>query len=336
MTLQQKLAASFPNARPLQQGTGCSDHPCHAIAAEGELHWGDYDSSDGSPSFHRQTNRSPQNLRRSSSDRHRKRAAIQRAQVTGIDRTESRLGAADGHKRDSGRHRQLADRCATCFRYRSGKCRAGLWRERCTDLSPSMEIIYCHVRAIMDKYPDPRHGPIDQSWLGSRAEPFLIGKLFIFDDSWLWLRRTFLTVGRLPSAGIRTMLADTVTAGGYTDRRDPDSPTEVRRSPRSRSNFSKPSPTRPSSPSKTCGCSRNSGAQRRIARGPGASDGNGRGARHHQPLADGRAAGPRRHRRERRRVCGIDDVVLRLREGNTMVARAHFGPIPIPPRRDQY
>ena len=42
------------------------------------------------------------------------------------------------------------------------------------------------------------------------------------------------------------------------------------------------------------------GAQRRIARGPGASDGNSRGARHHQPLADGRAAGPRRHRRERR------------------------------------
>ena len=28
------------------------------------------------------------------------------------------------------------------------------------------------------------------------------------------------------------------------------------------------------------------------------------------------------------RVCGIDDVVLRLREGNTMVPRAHFGPIP--------
>ena len=29
------------------------------------------------------------------------------------------------------------------------------------------------------------------------------------------------------------------------------------------------------------------------------------------------------------RVCGIDDVVLRLHEGNTMVLRAHFGPIPI-------
>jgi len=28
------------------------------------------------------------------------------------------------------------------------------------------------------------------------------------------------------------------------------------------------------------------------------------------------------------RVCGIDDVVLRLREGDTMTVRAHFGPIP--------
>ena len=32
------------------------------------------------------------------------------------------------------------------------------------------------------------------------------------------------------------------------------------------------------------------------------------------------------------RVCGIDDVVLRLREGDDMVARAHFGPIPDWPR----
>ena len=28
------------------------------------------------------------------------------------------------------------------------------------------------------------------------------------------------------------------------------------------------------------------------------------------------------------RVCGIDDVVLRLREGDAMTVRAHFGPIP--------
>ena len=30
------------------------------------------------------------------------------------------------------------------------------------------------------------------------------------------------------------------------------------------------------------------------------------------------------------KVCGIDDVVLRLRDGDLMVARAHFGPIPMP------
>ena len=30
------------------------------------------------------------------------------------------------------------------------------------------------------------------------------------------------------------------------------------------------------------------------------------------------------------RVCGIDNVGLRLREGETMVSRAHFGPIPVP------
>ena len=33
------------------------------------------------------------------------------------------------------------------------------------------------------------------------------------------------------------------------------------------------------------------------------------------------------------RVCGIDDVVLRLREGNILVSRAHFGPIPMPASR---
>ena len=35
------------------------------------------------------------------------------------------------------------------------------------------------------------------------------------------------------------------------------------------------------------------------------------------------------------RVCGIDDLVLRLREGNTMVVRAHFGPIPTPTGREE-
>ena len=33
------------------------------------------------------------------------------------------------------------------------------------------------------------------------------------------------------------------------------------------------------------------------------------------------------------RVCGIDDMTLRLRDGNHMVARTHFGPVPPPPSR---
>ena len=37
------------------------------------------------------------------------------------------------------------------------------------------------------------------------------------------------------------------------------------------------------------------------------------------------------------RVCGIDDVVLRLRDGERMVARAHFGPVSISlPAKSQY
>src|SRR5262245_41466106 len=33
------------------------------------------------------------------------------------------------------------------------------------------------------------------------------------------------------------------------------------------------------------------------------------------------------------RVCGVDDITLRLREGSGMVSRAHFGPVPTPPSR---
>src|SRR5262245_53838779 len=36
------------------------------------------------------------------------------------------------------------------------------------------------------------------------------------------------------------------------------------------------------------------------------------------------------------RVCGIDDAVLRLREGNSMLLRAHFGSVPIPVGVDEF
>ena len=35
------------------------------------------------------------------------------------------------------------------------------------------------------------------------------------------------------------------------------------------------------------------------------------------------------------RVCGIDDVHLRLREGNSLISRGHFGPVPIPMSREE-
>ena len=110
----------------------------------------------------------------------------------------------------------------------------------------------------------------------------------------------------------------------------------VRRSVRSQINRShclKLLPIKRSSPSRTCGCSKNPGAQRRIARGSGASDRNRRGARHHQPLAHGRAPVLDAIVESAARVCGIDDVLLRLREGNDMVRGLISVPCPLPASR---
>ncbi len=69
-------------------------------------------------------------------------------------------------------------------------------------------------------------------------------------------------------------------------------------SPTSRSRCSRPSPTRRSSPSRTCGCSPSSQAtQPRADRGPGAADGDRRDPARHQPLADRPPAGVRHDRR---------------------------------------
>ena len=77
---------------------------------------------------------------------------------------------------------------------------------------------------------------------------------------------------------------------------------------------------------------RDSRAQRRIARGPEHQTATAevlgiisRSPTDVQPVLDAIVESAAR-------VCGIDDVVLRLREGNVMVSRAHFGSIPMPSR----
>ncbi len=98
----------------------------------------------------------------------------------------------------------------------------------------------------------------------------------------------------------------------------------------SRSSCSKPSPTRPSSPSRTCGLfkelgERNAELREALEHQTATAEVLGiisRSPTDVQPVLDAIVESAAR-------VCGIDDVVLRLREGNAMVPRAHFGPIPI-------
>ena len=98
----------------------------------------------------------------------------------------------------------------------------------------------------------------------------------------------------------------------------------------SRSLFSKPSPTRRSSRSRTCGLfkeleERNAELREALEHQTATAEVLGiisRSPTDVQPVLDAIVESAAR-------VCGIDDVVLRLREGNAMVSRAHVGPLPI-------
>ena len=138
--------------------------------------------------------------------------------------------------------------------------------------------------------------------------------------------------------GHRTVLGTPLLREGVADWGD--SAFAARRcglSPTSRSNCLKPLPTKPSSPSRTCGLfkelqERNAELREALEHQTATAEVLGiisRSPTDVQPVLDAIVESAAR-------VCGIDDVVLRLREGNVMVSRAHFGSIPIRPRRDQY
>ena len=136
----------------------------------------------------------------------------------------------------------------------------------------------------------------------SLVERSLIGRRFIFTISRQRPRREFPEAeSDSNSSGRRTILATPLLREGDADRSDHYSPnggsSVHREADRASRNLCRSGRHRHR---ERAAVQRTPGTQRRIARGAGASDGNRRGARHHQPLADGRAAGARRHRRERR------------------------------------
>ena len=139
------------------------------------------------------------------------------------------------------------------------------------------------------------------SWQSQLAEPLSTGKRSTSMTLRQQLKPNFRSAkARDERYGVRTVLAtpllrEGVPIGAIMIRRH-GGPSLHRQADRTSQNLRRSGGDRHRERAAVQG---NPGAQRRIARGPGASDGNGRGARHHQPLADGRAAGPRRHRRER-------------------------------------
>ena len=104
------------------------------------------------------------------------------------------------------------------------------------------------------------------------------------------------------------MLRDGVPIG--VDRRRPRGGAD--RSPTVRSRSSRPSPTRPSSPSRTSACSRSSRPQPRPHRDPRAADGDGRDPARHLELADRRPARLRHDRRRAPSGCATRSSARRL------------------------
>ena len=108
----------FPKAKLSPTSTRYSDNPGCTVTAREIADRGNYNSAHRGPTLHRQADRTARNLRRSSGDRDRERPAVHRIQ--GIS------GTANCDERNSGCHRQLADRYPAGVGYRCRKRRTTL------------------------------------------------------------------------------------------------------------------------------------------------------------------------------------------------------------------
>ena len=138
-------------------------------------------------------------------------------------------------------------------------------------------------------------------------------------------------------SGTRTMLVTPLLREGLPIGTINIRRTEVRPLPRSRSNCSKPLPLSPLSPSRMSGLfkefqERNAELREALEHQTATAEVLGiisRSPTDVQPVLDAIVESAAR-------VCGIDDVVLRLREGDTMDATGSFWFHTDSPRRDQY
>ena len=222
---------------------------------EGEADRGDLHPADRGPAVHRPADRLLRDLRRPGGDRDRERPPVQR--------DEGGARAADGDERDPAGDLQLADRPPAGPRRRGRERRSSLWRGGFAHLPPGRRRARVVARSTgaAERRGDRatthlRHGRDRSSGRAvceRRIDPH---------------RRLSQRCPRPSSRDARHMhAARGISTGPACDARSCEracrsAPSSIRRHEvravhgRSRSRSWRPSPTRRSSPSRTCGCSR--------------------------------------------------------------------------------
>ena len=223
---------------------------------------------DGGPAVHRPADRAAGDVRGPGRHRHRERPAVRGAgaaqrRASGEQSQVRGAGAADGHGRGAARHRLLADRPAAGARRHRRERRAPLRRRRLARIcAASTATSSCRGRRRTDRAADPASAAACRPDRADRPSARAIARAP--DDP----RRTIVdapsarpssrTLAELAAVGYRIQASRRrCCATGrpigvivvYRDERRS-------RSPSSRSRCWRRSRTRPSSPSRTPGCSR--------------------------------------------------------------------------------